>query len=344
MTGLPLTARQAWKALEAHYEKIRTLHLRTLFADDPTRGERLTAEAVGLYLDYSKNRVTDETLALLRAAGRGVRPARAHRRHVPRRQDQRHRESRRPARRAARPAWHVDRGGRQERRARGPRRARRDGRLLQPRAERRLEGAHRQAHPQRRQHRHRRLRPRPRDGVRGAQALQRSRADVSLRLERRRDRLRRGDPRSRPGGDALHRLVEDLHDARDDDQRRERAPVAARGARRRRQGGGQALRRRLDERRRRCRSSASTPRTCSGSGTGSAGAIRWIRRSACRRCSRSVRSNFRAMLGRLPPDGRAFPHRAVRAQPAGAPGPVDRLVHRLLRRRDRGASCPTSNT
>src|SRR2546430_11390042 len=66
MTGmLPLTARQSWKALQAHLEKIRELHLRRLFADDATRGERLTAEAVGIYLDYSKNRVTDETLALL---------------------------------------------------------------------------------------------------------------------------------------------------------------------------------------------------------------------------------------------------------------------------------------
>jgi glucose-6-phosphate isomerase len=62
---LPLTARQAWKALQAHHEKIRDLHLRSLFAEDVTRGERLTAEAVGLYLDYSKNRVTDETLVLL---------------------------------------------------------------------------------------------------------------------------------------------------------------------------------------------------------------------------------------------------------------------------------------
>jgi glucose-6-phosphate isomerase len=66
MTGtLPLTARPAWKALEAHHEKIRGLHLRTLFADDVTRGERLTAEAAGIYLDYSKNRVTEETVALL---------------------------------------------------------------------------------------------------------------------------------------------------------------------------------------------------------------------------------------------------------------------------------------
>lgn len=55
----------AWKALEAHYSTARELHLRQLFADDPKRGERLALEAVGLYLDYSKNRVTDETLKLL---------------------------------------------------------------------------------------------------------------------------------------------------------------------------------------------------------------------------------------------------------------------------------------
>lgn len=60
-----LTGRPAWKALEAHYESVKALHLRRLFADDPTRGERFTAEAAGIYLDYSKNRVTDETLRLL---------------------------------------------------------------------------------------------------------------------------------------------------------------------------------------------------------------------------------------------------------------------------------------
>src|SRR5262245_9416301 len=62
----PLTQRQAWKALASHHKTVRELHLRKLFADDPTRGERLTVEAAGLYFDYSKNRVTDETLALLR--------------------------------------------------------------------------------------------------------------------------------------------------------------------------------------------------------------------------------------------------------------------------------------
>ncbi len=57
--------RQAWKALESHYKKVSTLDLRQLFAEDPTRGDRMAVEAVGLYLDYSKNRVTDETLKLL---------------------------------------------------------------------------------------------------------------------------------------------------------------------------------------------------------------------------------------------------------------------------------------
>jgi glucose-6-phosphate isomerase len=61
----PLTQRKAWKALQYHYSKVKELHLRELFADDPKRGERMTAEAVGLFLDYSKNRVTDETLGLL---------------------------------------------------------------------------------------------------------------------------------------------------------------------------------------------------------------------------------------------------------------------------------------
>jgi glucose-6-phosphate isomerase len=60
-----LTRRLAWKALAAHHKKIRNLHLRDLFAKDPKRGEHLTAEAVGLFLDYSKNRVTDQTLKLL---------------------------------------------------------------------------------------------------------------------------------------------------------------------------------------------------------------------------------------------------------------------------------------
>jgi glucose-6-phosphate isomerase len=68
--GTPVEASQGgqhpvWKALKAHYSKIRNLHLRKLFSQDPSRGDRLAVEALGLYLDYSKNRITDETLQLL---------------------------------------------------------------------------------------------------------------------------------------------------------------------------------------------------------------------------------------------------------------------------------------
>jgi glucose-6-phosphate isomerase len=65
VTTSQLRQRAAWKALEQHHDKIKDVHLRELFADDPGRGERLTEEALGIYLDYSKNRVTDETLRLL---------------------------------------------------------------------------------------------------------------------------------------------------------------------------------------------------------------------------------------------------------------------------------------
>ena len=61
----PLTQRPAWQTLQEHYQKVRDVHLRTLFANDPQRGERFATEALGIYLDYSKNRITDETLRLL---------------------------------------------------------------------------------------------------------------------------------------------------------------------------------------------------------------------------------------------------------------------------------------
>lgn len=61
----PLTKRKAWADLQDHYEEVRGQHLKTLFADDPQRGVRMTAEAVGIFLDYSKNRITDRTVKLL---------------------------------------------------------------------------------------------------------------------------------------------------------------------------------------------------------------------------------------------------------------------------------------
>jgi glucose-6-phosphate isomerase len=65
MPGTPLRERKAWQALERHYGEIAGRTLREMFDSDPRRGDRLTATAVGLYLDYSKNRITDETMQLL---------------------------------------------------------------------------------------------------------------------------------------------------------------------------------------------------------------------------------------------------------------------------------------
>ncbi len=70
MVTTPLRELPAWKTLEQHHAEIGGRHLRELFAEDPGRGERLTAQAAGLYLDYSKNRVTDETMRLLVALAR----------------------------------------------------------------------------------------------------------------------------------------------------------------------------------------------------------------------------------------------------------------------------------
>jgi len=66
----PLRSRPAWTLLTQHYRKLKDVHLRQLFADDPARGEQFSVEAAGLYLDYSKNRITDETLTLLRQLAR----------------------------------------------------------------------------------------------------------------------------------------------------------------------------------------------------------------------------------------------------------------------------------
>jgi len=65
VTGELQIKRPVWKALETHYKRVRELHLRDLFANDPTRGERMAAQGAGIYLDYSKNRITDHTLKLL---------------------------------------------------------------------------------------------------------------------------------------------------------------------------------------------------------------------------------------------------------------------------------------
>jgi glucose-6-phosphate isomerase len=71
ITKGPALKRQAWKDLGVHYKEIKEVHLRQLFADDPKRGEHLTAQAIGVYLDYSKNRITSKTLKLLIGLAQG---------------------------------------------------------------------------------------------------------------------------------------------------------------------------------------------------------------------------------------------------------------------------------
>ena len=206
--------------------ELRDVHLRDLFADDPGRGD-----ATDRWRPTGSTSTTRRTASpprpsrLLVALAERARPARPHRRDVPRRADQRHRGPRRAARRAA-----------------GARRTRSivvDGDDVVPDVHavldkmadfaervrsRRVDGHTGKRDPQRRQHRHRRLRPRP-----GAWRTRRCAPsadrdlDVPVRLQRRRHRLLGGDARPRPGRDAVHRLVEDVHHARDADQRPHRA-------------------------------------------------------------------------------------------------------------------------
>ena len=204
-----LRRRDAWQALAAHAAEVRDVHLRDLFAEDPERGERLAAEAAGLYLDYSKNRVTDETLRLLVAARRGARRARAHRGDVPRRaRSTSPRTARCCTSRCARPrSARIDRR-RRRRRRRGPR-ACSTGWPTSPSASARASGRATPAS---------RIRNVVNIGIGGSdlgpvmayEALRhysRARPDLPLRLQRRRHRLRGGDARPRPGGDAVHRLA-----------------------------------------------------------------------------------------------------------------------------------------
>ena len=100
---------------------------------------------------------------------------------------------------------------------------------------------------------------------------------------------------------------------------------------------------RVDQHRGGDASSASTPPTCSASGTGSAAVIRWISAIGLSTMIAIGARRFPRHAGRLPRDGRAFPHRAAGAQPAAAAGPADRLVQQLLRRADASAMMPYSS-
>ena len=272
------------------------------------------------------------------ATGGGIRPAGADRRHVPRREDQHHGESRGAARRFARAERSIHRRGRRQTWC--PRFTRCSTRWrTSPTA---------CAAAQWKGHTGKRIRNVINIGIGGSdlgpvmayealRALQRARPDVPLRLERRRHRLRGSRPRSRPGGDAVHHFVEDVHDAGNDDQRPYGPRVVARRAWRRRKGGGEAFCRGLDER-------------------GGGGEVRHRYRQHVRVLGLGRRALFDGFgdrpfddagdrsgelsrhARRLPPDGRAFPHRAVRAKSAGADGPAGGLVQRLFRRADGGGT------
>ena len=141
-----------------------------------------------------------------------------------------------------------------------------------------------------RQHRHRRLRPRPGDGLRGARALPPGRADLPLHQQHRPDRRRADAGRARPRDDAVHRLQQDLRDARDAHQRPAVQGVAARAACRPAPTPATPSRSTSSPSRPRSTrspTSASTPTTRSASGTGSAVATRWTPPSACRSSSPS---------------------------------------------------------
>ena len=239
----------------------------------PTAATELVVEVGDLYLDWSKHRITRETIPLLVALAERGRRRGASGRHVPGRAHQPHRGPGRPPHRAPGAGRahviEVDGHERRPRRPRGPRPhgpVRRRGSLGRPHR------GHGPAADQRRQHRHRRVRPRPGHGGDRPRRLRRPGPRPPLRVERRRRRPRPEAPRPRPGRDPGHRRLEDLHDPRDDDQRPIRPGVAGRRARRGRRPA--PLRRPVDQRRRGRRLRHRRRRTCSASGTGSAAATR----------------------------------------------------------------------
>ncbi len=165
LTDRPLTERPAWKDLEAHFQKVRELHLRQLFAADRERGKRMTAEGAGIYLDYSKNRITDETIKLLLqlAEESGLRPRIDAMFRGDKINSTENRAVLHVALRAPRGTSIVVDGHNVVPDVHAVLDKMAD--ILQPRPEWNMEGPYRQAHSQHRQHRDRRLRPRAGDGL-----------------------------------------------------------------------------------------------------------------------------------------------------------------------------------
>ena len=243
-----LTDTPAWQALSAHHAKIKDAHLRQLFADDPDRAARFTVEGAGLFLDYSKNRITEETVALLVDL--------AKERKVAERRDAMFRGEKINVS-ENRAVLHVA--------LRAPRDEviEVDGHNVVPDVHAVLDRMAAFADKVRSGawtgHTGKRIKNVINIGIGGSYLgpemaylrsapLLRPRHDLPLRLQRGRRLLRRGDARSRRSGDAVHHLVQDLHHARDHDQRGDRARLGGRQAR---LGGcgGEAFRRRVHQHR-----------------------------------------------------------------------------------------------
>ena len=210
---IPLYGRPAWKALQQHYAKVQSVHLRQMFAEDPQCAERFAFEAVGLYFDYSKNRITDETVRLLLelANQSGLRERidamfSGEKINVTEKRAVLH-----VALRATKDESIMVEGKNVV--PRSPRRARSDDGICESGPQRPMERAYRQARTQRDQHWYRRLRSRPRHGLRGAEVLQPAQHDVPLHLERGQHGLCRGYARPKCRRDSLHRVLQDVHNA-----------------------------------------------------------------------------------------------------------------------------------
>ncbi len=235
-----------WQALAAHAAQMRQRHLRDLFAADPQRFEKLSRTELNLLFDFSRQRLDARDAALADRARAGARPRQADRGDVRRREDQHHRESRRPARRPAQPRGPPDPRRRPGRDARSAREPRQDAQLRRRRARRTHSRRDRQDVHGHREHRHRRLGPRHRDGDRGAREVSQPQSASALRFEHRRRAARRRAREGRSRAHAVRRVLEDVHDAGDAHQREARAPVDRRSVGRGRAGA--ALRRSLDQR------------------------------------------------------------------------------------------------
>ena len=341
-TATAITETAEWRALAAHAdEHARRPPARRSSPTTRPGASRWCSRSATSTSTTRSTALTAETLRLLAALARRAGRRGAARRHVRGREDQRDRAAGRAARGAAGPSRHGHRGGRRRRRPRGARGARPDGAPSPSRSARaRWAGSHRPADPQRRQHRHRRQRPRAGHGLRGparttATATLDAAASCPTSTAPTSGRRPATSTRPRPCSSSCRRRSprsETMTNAGDGPRLAARRPAAT----------TRAVEPRTSWRCRptttRWRPSASTPATCSASGTGSAAATRYDSAVGLSLMIAIGADAVRRDAGRLPRHGHALPHRADRAEHADADGPDRHLVRRLLRRPDPGGA------